>query len=92
MHQSIPRRKKMLFSWDAQKVKEKKLMITLFLAHPKLADSDPKGRYVSIIKDTHTHIIATQIYETMFVAAISMMLSNDLLQQYKVGNSAGHFK
>lgn len=60
MLRSIPRRKKLLFSWDAQKVKEKKLMITLLLAElhaarPKLADSDPKGRYVSIIKDTNTH-------------------------------------
>lgn len=70
------------------------LLVELHAACPKLADSDPKGRYVSIIKETNTHthtIIVTQIYETMFVAAISMMLSNDLPQQYKVGNSAGHF-
>ena len=42
---------------------------------------------------TYVHtIIDTQIYETfLFVAAISMMLSNDLPQQYEVGNTARHF-
>lgn len=61
------------------------------LFSPKLAGGDPKKkkRHVSIITEcvARTQSKHTQIYETALVAAIAMMLSNDIPQQYEVGDS-----
>lgn len=55
-------------------------LLQIKAACPKLADSDPTRRQRE-----------RRIYERMLAAAVAVMLSGDLQQQYETGNSARYF-
>lgn len=90
---AIRRKNGHLLSADVWKDKENKANDNSFACNffpPNwLMVTPPKKRHVSIITECVARAYSkhTQIYETVLVAAIAMMLTNDIPQQYEVWDS-----